>query len=352
MKKSTVEVPAQCIGLDLGDESSTYCVLDGEARVVREGVVPTTRDALTAVFGAIESCRVVLEATRHCHWVSKHLRAMEHEVIVANPRQLHLISKSSRKTDRNDAHLLARMGRIDVELLQPVHERSDACLAARTLLKARHQLVGTRTRLVVFIRGSLKVFGCRAPGCAAEVFHLKARQALPVVLRPALEPLFDTLERLSVQIKHYDQEIKRLCETSPQTGVFGQVYGVGPLISLAYAVTIEDPRRFSSSRTVGAYVGLTPRSYQSGASDPRLPISKQGDGMLRSLLVTAATHIMRPSAPDSDLKRLGRKLAKGGTPRDKGRARIAIARKLAVLLHRLWLTGEAYQPLRSETKPA
>jgi transposase len=351
MKKSTVEVPAQCIGLDLGDESSTYCVLDGEAKVVREGMLPTTRDALTAIFSVIDPSRFVLEASRHSHWVGKHLRAMGHEIIVANPRQLHLISKSTRKSDRNDAHLLARMGRIDVDLLQPVHERSDECLAARGLLKARHQLVRTRTRLVVFIRGSLKVFGCRAPGCAAEVFHLRARKTLPANLRSSLEPLLDTLETLSAQIERYDKEIERQGRALPQTGVLGQVWGVGPLISLAYAVTIEDPRRFSSSRAVGAYVGLTPRSYQSGASDPRLPISKQGDGMLRSLLVTAATHILRSSAPDSDLKRLGRRLAKGGTPRDKARARIAVARKLAVLLHRLWLTGEVYQPLRSEAKP-
>lgn len=352
MKKSTVEVPAQSIGLDLGDGSSTYCVVDGEGQIVREGQVGTTREALTMVFGAIGSSRVVLEATRHSHWVSRHLRAMGHEVIVANPRQLHLISKSTRKTDRNDAHLLARMGRIDVELLKPIHERSDKCLAARTLLKARHQLVGTRTRLVVFIRGSLKVFGCSAPGCAAEVFHLRARKILPAVLRSSLEPLLDTLQNLSAQIERYDKEVELLGKSLPQTGVFGQVWGVGPLISLAYAVTIEDPRRFSSSRTVGAYVGLTPRKYQSGSSDPRLPISKQGDGMLRSLLVTAATHILRPSAPDSELKRVGRRLAKGGTPRDKARARIAVARKLAVLLHRLWLTGEVYQPLRPEAKPA
>ena len=160
------------------------------------------------------------------------------------------------------------------------------------------------------------------------------------------------LEAISEQIRHYDAEIKRVGQRQiPAIELFRQVYGVGPLVGLAFAAVIENPRRFSRSRDVGPYIGLTPRIYQSGESNPRLRISKQGDSTLRSLLVTAATHILRRSAPDSDLKRYGRRIAKSGTPRDRARAHIAVARKLAVVLHRIWLTGEVYQPLYRSEQP-
>ena len=338
------QLPSRTIGIDLGDRDSSYCILDNDGKMVEEGKILNERAALERSFGG-DPARIVLEASCQSHWISLFLGELGHDVVVANPRRLHLISHSVSKTDRNDARLLARIGRLDVDLLGPVHQRSERCVAARVLLRARRQLVRIRTRLVNLVRAETKVLGSRIPTCGASRFHRVARTHVPAELRSALDPILDELENLEEKIQHYDRTVVQLSKDEfPETGVLMQVRGVGVQVALAYATTIEDPSRFACSRSVGAYLGLTPRSHQSGASDPRLRISKHGDTDLRSLLVTAAACILKKSAPASDLKRYGQRLARGGTPRDRGRARVAVARKLAVLLHRLWLTGEVYDP--------
>jgi transposase len=345
MKQVSVKVPSRSIGLDLSDEKSSFCMIDGRGRITREGQVETEAASLRGVFGKLDASRIILEASPQCHWVAKLLRSFGHEVIVINPRRLQLISESASKTDRNDARMLARVGRLDVGMLQPVHEKSDATLAVRMEMRARTQLIAVRTRLINIVRSDLKTLGQKAPSCGTDAFHKKVR--IPEILRAALEPLLRMLAALQVEIERYDEAVANQCDRHTPTGVFRQIHGVGPVLSLAYVMAIEDPKRFKSSRLVGAYFGLTPKSFQSGKSDPCLRISKQGDRAVRSLLVTAATHILKRSAPDSDLKRHGRRIARSGTKRDKARARVAVARKLAVLMHRLWATGEVYEPLRS-----
>jgi transposase len=346
MKQTSVNVPARSIGLDLSDETSTFCMVDGDGKVAREGSVQTGEAGLRRLFEGLDASRVVLEATTQSSWIAKLIRSFGHEAIVINPRRLQLISESVSKTDRNDARLLARVGRLDLGMLQPVHEKSDQSQSIRVQMRARTQLVRTRTKLINLVRSSMKLFGATPPSCSPDCFHKRA--GLPALLRPALEPVLKLLGTLQREIESYDEAVAGHCEKQfPQTGVFREIHGVGPVLALSFMTAIEQPKRFKSSRTVGAYLGLTPKTYQSGKSDPRLRISKQGDGVLRSLLVTAATHILRRSAPDSDLKRYGKRIARSGTKRDKARARIAVARKLAVLMHRLWLTGEAYDPLRS-----
>ena len=348
MEQASVNLPKRCVGLDLGDRSSAYCLIDEQGKILREDSVETSHQGLCRVFESMPQTRIVMEATRNTHWVRKLLKSLGHEVIVANPRRLDLITKSSRKTDRNDARMLARLGRLDVELLSPVFERSDESMQARLFLRARSQLVRTRTKLVNQVRGSVKPFGHCLPSGSTENFHVRAKDAIPEPLRAALLPLLDILGKLKKTIDHYEKEIERLSQEHPQTAVLRQIHGVGPLVSLAYVLSIEDPKRFKQGRSVGAYLGLTPGSRQSGTSNPKLRITKEGDADLRSLLVTAAMHTLRRSAPDTDLKRYGRRIAASGTPRDKGRARVAVARKLAVLMHRLWLTGEVYRPLRRD----
>ena len=347
MEERSVKCPERCIGLDLGDPSSSYCELTAEGEFVCEGTVETSREGFAKRFGSRARARIVMEATRGTHWVRQCLASLGHEVIVANPRRLDLITKSQRKTDRNDARMLARIGRLDVELLSPVHERSDQSMQVRTLLRARSHLVRTRTKLVNQIRGSLKVFGHTLPSVSPERFHARAKALIPEGLRSALLPLFGVLEKLAETIEDYDDKITELGRQFPVTTLLRQIHGVGPLVALSFVMSLEDPRRFKDSRAVGAFLGLVPRSRQSGASDPRMRITKHGDEVVRSLLVTAAMHVMRQSAPDCDLKRYGRRIARGGTPRDKARARIAVARKLACLMHHLWLTGEVYRPLRA-----
>jgi transposase len=335
-----------CIGLDLGDRTTAYCSLGAQGQFLAQGAIETTHEGVERLLSSLPPTRVVMEATRNTHWVRKVVKSFGHEVIVANPRRLDLITKSLRKTDRNDAQLLARLGQTGLELLAPVHERSDRSMQVRALLRARALLVRTRTRIVNQVRGSVRIFGSSAPTCDPCNFHIKARAAIPPILQSALLPLLDMLKELKRAIAVYDREILDACKTCPQTTLFQGIHGVGPLVALTFVMCIEDPRRFRDSRSVGAYLGLVPGSRQSGAKDPKLRITKQGEGELRSLLVTAATHVLRRSAPDCELKRYGRRIAASGTPRDKGRARVAVARKLACLMHRLWRTGEVYLPLR------
>jgi transposase len=346
MHQTKVNVPALTIGIDLGDLESAYCATNADGEVVSEGCVPMTPEGIEC-FRSLRPSRIVFEACGQSHWVARSLRIQGHEVFVANPRKLRMISENSRKNDRNDARLLARIGRVDPKLLSPVKERSEESVGVRTLLHSREQLVRLRTRFVSFVRTQVKLFGHRVPSCSANCFHKRAALHIPESLRPPLAPILRMLEKLDVELRDLDSQVKYHCDTTyPQTAVFRQIRGVGPLVALAYVATIEDPRRFASSRTVAPYLGLVPRMRQSGAADPKLRISKEGDRLMRSLLVAAATHIMRKSSPDSALKRMGKRIARSETPRDRGRARIAVARKLSVVLHRLWLTGEVYEPLR------
>jgi len=346
MQQST-SMPAltQTLGLDLGDRRSSFCLISAAGDILDEDSVATTKGALTRLFDRMESCRLILEACGHVHWIATLAKERGHEVIVANPRELRLISKSGRKNDRNDARTLARLGRVDPELLRPIKLRGEACRATRALLHARDQLVRMRTKLVTFTRGQVKSFGGRVPTCSAESFHKQAGAHVPELLRAAIDPMLETLAQLGVSIRTFDKEIERVSqERHPETGVLRQVRGVGPILALAYTATIEDPGRFSSSRTVGSYVGLTPELYDSGAKTPELRISKRGDRHLRRLLVNASSYILGPFGGDSDLRRYGERIARGGSQRDKARARIAVARKLACLLHHLWRTGSVWDP--------
>ena len=348
MKKVITSTVQACLGLDLGDEKSHYCLVGCEGEVELRGVVPTERGALAGLVGGLPAARVVIEASTHSHWVASLMRSLRAEVYVANPRRLPLITRSSRKNDRNDAEQLARIGRLDVELLSPVQLRNDECMRERARLRSRSLLVRTRVRVINSIRSTLKVFGLKVPRCAAQYASQRFPAAIPPDLQSIIDPLVLTLQTLDEQIQRFDREVALQAKQHfPATSALQQVHGVGPQVSLSFVTTLVDPRRFKNARSVGAFVGLTPRSHQSGQRDPRLGVSKEGDPALRSLLVTAATHILRKSSPDSDLKRYGRRIAASGTPRDKNRARIAVARKLAVLLHRLWLTGEVYEPLRN-----
>jgi transposase len=342
---TTMHTLSQTLGLDIGDRRSSFCLISAGGEILEEDRVATSKEALRCLFERLEPGRVVLEACGHVHWIAKIAGESEHEVIPANPRELSLISKSGRKNDRNDARTLARLGRVDPELLRPIKLRSDECRASRSLLSARDQLVETRTKLVTFVRGQVKTFGERVPSCSAESFHKRAGAHVPEILRDVLAPMLEVLAQLETRIRTYDRQIERISDKRhPETKVLRQVCGVGPILSLAYAATIEDPKRFPSSRTVGSYVGLAPRLYESGAKSPQLGISKCGDRYLRRLLVNAAAYILGPLSKDCDLRRYGERIARGGSQRDKARARIAVARKLACLLHHLWRTGSVWDP--------
>ena len=332
------------IGLDLGDRSSWYCVLDEAGEVVLEQRVSTTAKAMKEVFGRMPRSRVALETGMHSPWVSRLLSELGHEVIVAHARNVRLIGESRRKDDRLDARTLARLARIDPQLLAPVQHRSAQAQAHLMVIRARAGLVRARTSLINTARGLTKSYGERLRGCSPRNLNAEKARQLSPELQAALGPLLAGIESLSEQIRESNERIEQLAQTSyPEVALLKQVKGVGTLIALTYLLTLEDPHRFRKSRDVG----LQPGRRNSGQSEPQLHISKEGDPYLRTLLVQGAHHILGPFGADSDLRRWGLKLAERGGKNGKKRAVIATARKLAVLLHRLWVSGEAYEPLRN-----
>jgi transposase len=343
--------PKLTIGLDLGDRSSWYCVLDERGEVLLEQKLGTTPKAMKEVFEGIPRSRMALETGTHSPWVSRLLSEMGHEVIVAHARNVRLIGESRKKDDRLDARTLARLARIDPQLLSPVKHRSAKAQADLTVIRARAGLVRARTSLINTARGLTKSYGERLRGCSSRNMSAEKAAGLSPELQGALEPLLKEIESLSERIREYNQRIESIAqETYPETALLKQVKGVGTLIALTYMLTLEDPHRFRKSRDVGCYAGLQPGRRNSGQSEPQMHISKEGDPYLRTLLVQSAHHILGPFGADSDLRRWGLKLAERGGGNGKKRAIIATARKLAVLLHRLWVSGEVYEPLRNSNR--
>jgi transposase len=341
------------IGLDLGDRFTEGRVVDRSGEVVEAFRVRTTEPALSARLGAYAPSRVVLEVGAHSPWVSRTVSGLGHEAVVANPRRVRLIAENDTKSDGVDAELLARLGRIDPSLLKPIAHRGLQAQRDRILIQTRDGFVRARTQLVNQVRGFAKALGTRLPASSTEAFPKRVRAATPGDLFPGLETLLETIERLTATIRQMDQEVERLCrERYPETELLREVPGVGAITALYYVLTIEDPGRFAKSRAVGAYLGLRPRQRDSGEQRPQLRITKAGDRLLRSLLVRCAHFILGPFGPDTDLRRWGLHRAERGGSASKKRAIVAVARRLAVLLHRLWVTGEAYAPLRGEASKA
>jgi transposase len=210
-----------------------------------------------------------------------------------------------------------------------------------------------RTAIINAARGLTKSYGERLPSCATYQMGRDVAESLSPTLQAALEPLLAEVETITERIQEYDRQLAELSQKQyPEVELLRQVHGVGTLIALTYVLTVEDPHRFRRSRDVGCYVGLRPKRRQSGQSRPELGISKEGDAYLRTLLVQGAHHILGPFGQDSDLRRWGLQLAAHGGKNAKKRAVVAVARKLAVLLHKLWVSGEKYEPLREASRKA
>ena len=336
-------------GIDLGDRDSWVCIIDGASgEVLERATIPTSGEAFGAYFARCEPMLVALETGTHSPWASRAVSDAGHEVIVANARQLPLIYGAKHKSDARDPEKLARVARLDVRLLAPVEHRPREQQRDLSVIRSRHALVRSRTLLINAARGMVKAFGSRLPKCDADAFHKVAWEFVPSELGLSLQPIFESIAVLSRQIRTLEEEIERLArEEYPHTQLLTQVPGVADLTALTFVLTLGDPQRFSDSRMVGAYLGLAPGRRQSGDRDQPMSITKAGDEYLRWLLVQCANRILRRDAPDSDLKRHGQKLAKSGSKIAKRIAKVAVARKLAVLLHALLTSGEVYEPLRN-----
>jgi transposase len=323
----------------------------GTGALLEEARIATTPKAFERRFAGMQPTRIALEVGSHSRWVSELLQTAGHEVIVANAYKLRLISCNDSKSDRTDALYLARLAAADPQLLHPLKHRSRQAHADRCILIARDRLVGCRTKLINSIRGMVKATGARLPTASSWTFHNKMPELIPSELVEAVAPLLKTLEWLHQQLKQYDKVLAHKIERDhPAATHLMQVDSVGPITSLNFVVTVDDPHRFPNSRSVASYVGLRPKKRSSGKGDPELRISKAGDEMLRRHLVQSAQRMLGPFGKDSDLRRWGLKLAARGGKNAKKRAVVAVARKLAVLLHRLWITGAPYEPLRNSSR--
>ncbi|MDQ3966268.1 MAG: IS110 family transposase [Actinomycetota bacterium] len=358
MDNGSKEQPRMTAGLDLGDRYSYLCLIDTESgEVIEEGRLRTSPEALRRRFASEPPLRVAIEAGTHSPWVSRVLEECAHEVLVANARKLRLIYGEGRKTDKLDAEKLARLARLDPKLLAPLKHRGEASQAHLVLIHSREALVRTRSRLINHVRATVKSFGARLPKCSAYSFHEKVTNGIPQSLGPALEPLLETIGELTDRIREYDCKLEAVAkEFYPETELLRQIQGVGPLTALAFVVILEDPSRFGTGRSVGAYAGLVPGKDQSGEHDPQQRISRRGNELLRRLLVGCAQYILGPFGEDSDLRRHGEKICERGGKNARKRAVVAVARKLSVLLHHLWTSGEIYEPLynarRAENRAA
>jgi transposase len=281
------------IGMDLGDKTSRYCLLDSDGKVEQESAVATTKKGMAQAFGAMQRRRIAIEVGTHSPWVSRLLTAMGHEVIVANARQVKLISASSRKDDRLDAQMLARLARIDPQLLRPIRHRGEKAQADLMRIRVRAALLDARTSLINAARGMTKAAGERLPACDADYMGVEQMKGLGLELQQGLRPLLKEVESLTEKIKECDVQIEQIARNEyPETELLRQVSGVGTLIALTFVLTVEDRDRFQKSRDVGCYVGLRPKRSESGESQPQLRITKEGDMYLRKMLVQGAHYIL------------------------------------------------------------
>ena len=330
--------------MDLGDRRHAVCVLNEAGELVTEEAIANTREVLTAFCARYPGATVVMETGTHSPWVSRLIAALGHPVIVANARKLRAISQSQAKSDREDARMLARLGRADPQLLSPIRHRSETAQRGLVRLKVREALVRSRVNLINSVRFLLKSLGVFvSSSIKAMAFTRKVREQLATTDAALVAPLLAAVDALNAQIKELDLELETLAaERYPATQRLRQITGVGPITALCFVLTLEDPKHFKHARDVGAYLGLVPRRDQSGQTDKPLGITKAGHVQLRCLLVNCAHYILGPFGPPCALRAAGERIAaRGGKPAKK-RAVIAVARKLAVTLLALWKNGADY----------
>jgi transposase len=344
MKKSN-KMPkrvGETVGIDLGDKVSRYCMVDQDGEVMEEGAFRNLASSLEKHFGD-RPRRIALEAGAQSAWISRELKRLGNEVIVANPRELKWITSSDTKNDPVDARKLALLARADVRLLAPVEHRSAEQQAELAVIRGRDAILRARTLLINSARSIAKGFGVRLPPSITHTFGERALDALPEFLRSALAGLLEQIDAISQAIGGYDQQIAELAQKHPELERLESIPGVGRLTAMTFVLTLGRVERFTHSRDVAGFLGLRPRQRQSGVRDPQLGISKSGDSYLRKLLVQCAHHILGHYGKDSALRQWGLAKSQGGKKATL-RAIVAVARKLSVLLHRLWVTGECYKP--------
>jgi transposase len=326
-------------GIDLHDRNSEICILDENGEVMERTRVTTTRTALRRFFSRRPPMRVAMEACGFSPWVSRLVAKCDHEVVVCNARRVRLIAESTLKNDKVDAEVLARLVRIDPEFLRPIQHRSEEAQRLRAKLLVRRSLVDARTGWINRVRGILRGFGYRVAGKNADTFVERVDlMKLPAELREVVEPLLEQIDLVSGEIERRNEDLEEVAARIPEVAHLSEIPGVGLIVALFFVLTIDDPGRFPKSRDVGAFLGLRPSMRESAASTKYGRITKEGDSEMRRLLVQAA-HGMMNTKKDCALKQWATAVA---ARRGKSKAAVALGRKLGVLMHHLWVTGEPF----------
>ena len=333
------------IGMDLGDKNHVAIIFDDQGNESRPKRISNTRSAIEKLLTTYPGSTLVMEAGTHSPWISRVVAEHGGVAHVGQPRKLRAIWDTDDKSDERDARMLGKLYRFDPTMIPEVHHRGIDAQSDLAVIKARKVLMESRQKLINHVRSMVKSFGERLTSCGAASFAAKTWEEVPEALQPALKGVYTSIETLSEQINESEATIHRLCLKYPETELMRQIPGVGPLTALSFALVVEDPGRFRKSRQVGPFLGLTPKRDQSGESDKQLRITRSGDQALRTLLVNCATYILKDSSPDCDLKRAGLRISERGGPRAKRTAKVAVARKLAVKLHRIWIDNASYEPL-------
>jgi transposase len=342
------------IGIDLGDIQHAICVTDNHGSIIEEKSIVNRREILEELAEQYPGALIAMEVGSHSPWISRLLAAHGADVVVANARKLRAIYTNDRKCDQLDARMLAKLVRVDPELLSPIQHGSEEAQRDFVSIKLRYTLVRQRVNVISSIRFTLKSLGIRLPAPSTPAFVKAARRYLEandhLEYLATIEPCLKVIDELGAQIKELDKKIETAINEKYQHAQrLQQVAGVGPITALSFVLAVEDPGRFEDPRDVGAYFGLVPKRDQSGDADKQLPISKAGNKQVRQLLVQCAQYILGHHGPDSDLRWYGLRLAARGGRAAKRKAVVAVARKLSVLLLIMWRRDSDYEPLKNAT---
>lgn len=331
-------------GMDLASKKTAICIISEGREVIWEGEVCTKEEALGGALSPWENLKCVVEAAPLAEWMCGVVEGLGHKIDIVCPRKAKAVlsAQGKKKTDRRDARSLAELCRSG--WYEPIHRKSEKARELRSYMTARKQLVEGSTALVSSIRGILRAHGVKLDGGSDEQgFEQKVKAAmkgLPVLARSGIRSLLEGWRLLHKEQKRMYRQLDKIALGRKETAALLTIPGVGPATAVAFVATIDDPKRFQTEQQVSSYLGLVPSVYQSGDTEYRGKITKQGDCLLRWLLVEAAHILLSRSKTDCPLRRWGLRLqeAKG-----VGKARVAVARKLACLMWQMWQREETFR---------
>ena len=333
----------QYVGLDVSQKETSVCVVDDRGRVIYEGKAKSEPGALTALLRkrAPKAERIGFETGAMASWLWHELRRVDLPVVCVDARHAHaVLSVRMNKSDENDARGLAELVRVG--WYREVKVKSAESQQIRAMLVARSRLVGIRRDIENQVRSMVKEYGLLFPRAIGLQFRKQVIELLGERhhLRGIIDPLLSIHEQICREQATFDEEVRRLAKSDETVRRLMTVPGVGMITALTFRHTIDDPSRFRSASSVGAYLGLTPRRNQSGETDTKGRISRWGDRLLRTYLFEGASVLLHRTKKWSTLKAWGMKLAKRIGMQ---KAKVAIARKIAVILHCIWVDGTSFE---------